>query len=157
MFADGNLTDVLRNMGNDPLTDQKVKKKLLRILASWHAQHKTDPSMKAAANLYKQHKSDAYSTWRPEAQSPRDEDLEAAKRKNKEEARKAKAEAERLKREEKKKRENAGKPKPRRRPFNFEEVIVCSLTGFLRRLAESVLLGETKDPHPHRGCNPIGE
>ena len=111
-------------MGNDPLVEQKVKKKLLRILASWHVQHKTDPSMKTAANLYKQHKSDTNSTWRPEAQSPRDEDLEAIKRKSKEEARKAKAEAERLKREEKKKRESAGKPKPKRKPFNFEEVTV---------------------------------
>ena len=113
--------------------------------------------MKTAANLYKQHKSDTHSTWRPEAQSPRDEELEAIKRKNKEEARKAKAEAERLKREVKKKRENAGKPKPKRKPFNFEEVIACSLTVSPRGLAESMFVGETKDPHPNRGCDPVCE
>jgi len=113
-------------MGNDPVTDQKVKKKLIRILAAWHAQYKNDPSMKTAANLYKQHKSDAHSLWRPDAQMPKDEELEAAKRKSKEEARrKAKEEAERLKREgkeKKKKRQDAGKPKSKRKPFNFEEV-----------------------------------
>jgi seryl-tRNA synthetase len=124
MFADGYLTDVLRNMGNDPIIDQKVKRKLVRILAAWHAQYKNDPSMKTAANLYKQHKSDAHSTWRPEGQTPKDEELEAAKRKNKEEARrKAKEEAEREAAEKKKKRESARKPKPKRKPFNFEEVL----------------------------------
>ena len=103
------------------MTEQKVKKKLLRILASWHAQFKDDLSMKTAANLYKLHKSDANSAWRPDAQTPKDDDLEAAKRKSKDEARrKAKEEAERLKKE--KKKENAGKPKSKRKPFNFEEV-----------------------------------
>ena len=121
MFVDGYLTDVLRNMSNDPMTEQKVKKKLLRILASWHAQFKDDLSMKTAANLYKLHKSDANSAWRPDAQTPKDDDLEAAKRKSKDEARrKAKEEAERLKKE--KKKENAGKTRSKRKPFNFEEV-----------------------------------
>lgn len=115
-------------MGNDLTIEPKVKKKLIRILASWHAQYKDDPSMKTAANLYKQHKTDARSVWRPEAQIPRNEELEAAKRKSKDEARqKAREEreaSERLKREEKKKkREAAGKPKPKRKPFNFEEVL----------------------------------
>jgi hypothetical protein len=129
LFADGQLTDVLRNMGmgNDLTIEPKVKKKLIRILASWNAQYKDDPSMKTAANLYKQHKTDTRSVWRPEAQIPRNEELEAAKRKSKDEARqKAREEreaSERLKREEKKKkREAAGKPKPKRKPFNFEEV-----------------------------------
>jgi len=108
-------------MSNDFMTEQRVRKKLVRILASWHAQYKDDPSMKTVANLYKQHKSNANSV-----QSPRDDDLEAAKRKSKEEEqRKAKEEAERLKREEKKKREKKDmKPKPKRKPFNFEEVRV---------------------------------
>ncbi|KAF9643455.1 hypothetical protein BDM02DRAFT_1466312 [Thelephora ganbajun] len=122
LFADGYLTDVLRNMGNDSSVDQKVKRKLIRILAAWHAQYKDDPSMKTAASLHKQHKNDTNNTWRPDAQMPKDEESEAARRKSKEEARrKAKEEAERLKREEKKKRENAGKPKIKRKPFNFEE------------------------------------
>jgi len=61
--------------------------------------------------------------WRPDAQIPRDEELEAAKRKSKDEARqKAREEAERLKREEKKKKKESGeKSKPKRKPFNFEE------------------------------------
>ena len=125
LFADGYLTDVLRNMGNDSMVEQKVKKKLTRILAAWNAQYKDDPSMRTAVSLYKQHKNDSHSMWRPEAQVPKDEDHEAAKRKSKEEARRrAKEEAEKLKREEKKKkRESAGKPKPKRKPFNFEEVL----------------------------------
>ena len=123
------------------MTEQKVKKKLTRILASWHAQYKNDPSMRTAANLYKQHKGDAHSTWRPDAQIPKDEELEAAKRKSKEETRrKAKEEAEKLKREEKqKKREGAGKSKSKRKPFNFEEVPRSLLNTILRRAAKLVL------------------
>lgn len=112
-------------MGNDPMIEQKVKKKLVRILASWHAQYKNEPSMRTAANLYKQNKSDVNGMRRPDAQVSKDEELEAAKRKSKEEARrKAKEEADRLKKEEKKKkREGAGKSKSKRKPFNFEEVL----------------------------------
>lgn len=108
-------------MSSDPMTEQKVRKKLIRILGAWHAQYKDDPSMKTVANLYKQHRSNATSP-----QSPRDGDLEAAIRKSKEEAeRKAKEEAERLKREEKKKKEKKdAKSKSKRKPFNFEEVQV---------------------------------
>ena len=107
-------------MSNDPIVDYKVKKKLIRTLSAWHAQYKNDPSMKTAANLYKQHKSDAHNVWRPDAQIPKDEGLEAIKRKNKEEAkRKAREEKEAA---ERLKRESAGKPKPKRKPFNFEEV-----------------------------------
>ena len=111
-------------MGNDLMIDQKVKKKLIRILAAWHAQYKNDPSMKTAANLYKQHKNDVHGARRPDAQTPKDEELEATKRKNKEEARrKAKEEAEKLKKERKQKREDSGKPKSKKKPFNFEEVL----------------------------------
>jgi len=118
-------------MGNDLAVEQKVKKKLVRILAAWHAEYKNDPSMKTAANLYKQHKGDSYSAWRPDPQIPKDDELEAAKRKSKAEARrKAKEEAEKLKREEKKKKESTGKPKSKRKPFNFEEVLSCSSTIF---------------------------
>ena len=80
-------------MSNDPVVEYKVKKNLVRMLAAWNAQYKIDPSMGAAANLYKQHKSDTHSTWRP-GQVPRGRELEAAKRKNKEDAkRKAEEEA----------------------------------------------------------------
>lgn len=108
-------------MGNDPITEQKVKKKLIRILASWHAQYKDDPSMKTAASLYKQHRSDAHSLWRPDTQVPKSEEQEAARRKSKEARRKEKEEAEKLKLKEK--RESAGRLKPKnKKPFNFEEV-----------------------------------
>jgi len=119
-------------MGNDLVVEQKVKKKLIRILAAWHAQYKNDPSMRTAANLYKQHKGDAYSAWRPDAQIPNNDELEAAKRKSKEEARrKAKEEVEKLREEKKKrKKESTGKPKSKRKPFNFEEVLSCSSTVF---------------------------
>jgi len=118
-------------MSNDQTIDYKVKKKLVRMLAAWNAQYKNDPSMRTAANLYKQHKSDAHSMWRPDAQVPKDEEFEAVKRKNKEESRrKAKEEAAKKAREEKeeaerlkKERAGAGKPKPKRKPFNFEEVL----------------------------------
>ncbi|KAF9778213.1 hypothetical protein BJ322DRAFT_1093712 [Thelephora terrestris] len=122
LFVDGYLTDVLRNMSNDPTIEQKVKKKLMRVLAAWHVQYKDDPSMKTVANLYKHSKGDANTVRRPEPQSPKEDEVEAAKRKSKEEAqRKAREEAERLKKEKKKKREGAGKSKTKRKPFNFEE------------------------------------
>ena len=55
-FADGQLTDALRHLATDPMTDKKVKKKLLLVLASWHEQFKGDPSMNMVANLYKQYR-----------------------------------------------------------------------------------------------------
>ena len=131
-------------MSNDPIIDYKVKKKLVRMLASWNAQYKNDPSMRTAANLYKQHKSDAHSVWRPDAQVPKDEEFEAVRRKNKEEARrKAKEEAGKKAREEKEaaerlKRERAGKPKPKRKPSNFEEVLQHSSNIASWRVAESL-------------------
>lgn len=156
---DGYLTDVLRNMSNDPTIEQKVKKKLNRVLAAWHAQYKDDASMKTVANLYKQHRSDANSAWRSEPQTPREDELEAAKRKSKEDAqRKAKEEAERLKKEEKKrKREGAGKAKTKRKPFNFEEVPFCFLSAVLWKVTDLVISGETKDPYADRECNAIRE
>ena len=123
-------------MSNDPITEQRVRKKLIRVLAAWHAQYKNDPSMKTAANLYKQHKNDGNSVSGPDPQSLKDEESEAARRKAKEDARKAKEEAkeearkakeesERLRKEGKKRKESAGGPKTRRKPFNFEEVSPC--------------------------------
>jgi hypothetical protein len=53
-FADGQLTDALKHLATDLGTDHKVKKKLLSVLASWHNQFKTDPSMTLVAGLYRQ-------------------------------------------------------------------------------------------------------
>jgi len=150
-------------MSNDPIVEYKVKKKLVRMLSAWHAQYKNDPSMRTAANLYKQHKNDAHSIWRPDVQVPKDEEFEAVKRKTKDEARrKAKEEAEKKGREEKEaaerlKRERAGKPKSKRKPFNFEEVLQLFSNATSRSVTESRSLGETKDSHADRWCNPIRE
>ena len=53
-FADGHLTDALKNIANDANTDKRVKKKLIHVLASWHTQFNSDPSMTLVAGLYKQ-------------------------------------------------------------------------------------------------------
>ena len=149
-------------MSNDPVTDHKVKRKLVRILASWHAQYKDDPSMRTAANLYKQHKSDAQSVRRSDTQAPKTEELEATKRKNKEEARrKAKEEAEKKAREreaaEKLKKDRAGKPKSKRKPFNFEEVLQRLSNGVSQGVTELHILGKAENPHTDRGCDAICE
>lgn len=39
-------------MGHDSMTDERVKKKLLSVLASWHRQFKEDPRMSVIAGLY---------------------------------------------------------------------------------------------------------
>jgi LAS seventeen-binding protein 5 len=53
-FADGHLTDALRNIASDPNADKRVKKKLILVLGSWHNQFSSDPSMTLVAGLYKQ-------------------------------------------------------------------------------------------------------
>jgi len=124
LFIEGSLTDALRNMSSDPYTEQKVKKKLLKVLASWHSQYKNDLSMKTVANLYKQHRNDTDSSLRSDARAARDEEIEVAKQKAKDDARrKEKEEADRLKREKdaKKKRADQGKSKSKRKPFDFEQ------------------------------------
>jgi len=39
-------------MGHDHMTDERVKKKLMSVLASWHRQFKDDPRMSVIAGLY---------------------------------------------------------------------------------------------------------
>ncbi|KAG6877876.1 hypothetical protein C0993_002877 [Termitomyces sp. T159_Od127] len=53
-FADGHLTDAIRNLSADYNADKKVRKKLMAVLASWQEQFKSDPSMSVLAGLYKQ-------------------------------------------------------------------------------------------------------
>ncbi|KAH9178734.1 hypothetical protein EDB89DRAFT_2217836 [Lactarius sanguifluus] len=53
-FADGQLTDALKNLATDPTTDPKVKKKVLAVLGSWSRQFKDDRSAAAIAGLYLQ-------------------------------------------------------------------------------------------------------
>ena len=46
------LLERLKLMGHDSMTDERVKKKLLSVLASWHRQFKDDPRMSVIAGLY---------------------------------------------------------------------------------------------------------
>ncbi|KAJ3910077.1 hypothetical protein F5879DRAFT_984130 [Lentinula edodes] len=119
-FADGQLTDALRQIAGDRTADKRVQKKLKLVLISWHEQFKTDPSMRSVSELYHmcrdiQPAKPAIDPIEVEAAHRRAE-KEEAKRKaksEKEEARK-KEEAERLKQKQMKNR-------PKRAPFNFEQ------------------------------------
>ncbi|KAJ3929678.1 MAG: hypothetical protein NXY57DRAFT_1015696 [Lentinula lateritia] len=119
-FADGQLTDALRQIAGDRTADKRVQKKLKLVLISWHEQFKTDPSMRSVSELYHMCKDiqpakPAIDPIEVEAAHRRAE-KEEAKRKaklEKEEARK-KEEAERLKQKQMKNR-------PKRAPFNFEQ------------------------------------
>ncbi|KAG6879864.1 hypothetical protein C0992_010533 [Termitomyces sp. T32_za158] len=53
-FADGKLTDAIKNLSADYTTDKKVRRKLLAVLASWQEQFKSDPSMSVLSGLYRQ-------------------------------------------------------------------------------------------------------
>jgi hypothetical protein len=136
-FADGYLTDALKNLASDPSTDAKVKTKLFAVLASWNAQFKSDPSMSLVANLYKQCRP---STQRDRAfpDSALDNDFErkrAQKEEVKKRAKKEKEEAkeaERARKEEEATRERErtkNMHKGKRPPFNFEkekpQVLTC--------------------------------
>lgn len=140
-FADGQMTDAIKQLATDPTTDLKVKKKLMSVLASWHAQFKDDPSMSLVAGLYKQYKpadrrsrsrdvthdADVQAMLRQQAETDKrkkeKEEKEAAKRNAKEAARDAK---EKARRDEEKARKDAEearrrKNRPKRAPFDFEK------------------------------------
>ncbi|KAJ4485896.1 hypothetical protein J3R30DRAFT_3442746 [Lentinula aciculospora] len=119
-FADGQLTDALRQIAGDRAAEKRVQKKLKLVLISWHEQFKTDPSMRSVSELYHMCKDiqpakPAIDPMEVEAARKR-ADKEEAKRKaklEKDEARK-REEAERLKQKQMKNR-------PKRAPFNFEQ------------------------------------
>ena len=46
------LLERIKTMGHDSMTDERVKKKLMSVLASWHRQFKDDPRMSVIAGLY---------------------------------------------------------------------------------------------------------
>ncbi|ETW87068.1 hypothetical protein HETIRDRAFT_238204, partial [Heterobasidion irregulare TC 32-1] len=128
-FADGQLTDAIRHLASDSSTDEKVKRKLNAVLASWRNQFKDDHSMTLVANMFKPR--------RPSEPARRSVDHEVEARESeyekrrreekiaKEEAKKKakldkEAEKERLKNEEAARRQRA-KDKTTRKPFNFEQ------------------------------------
>jgi len=129
-FADGQLTEAIRNLASDPSTDMKIKKKLLSVLASWNDQFKSDPSMSIVVNLYRQCRpadarrranvdQDVSQARDDEYDRKREEKIakEEAKRRQKLEK---EAQRARLRQEEESKRKRV-KDKSRK-PFNFEEV-----------------------------------
>jgi len=126
-FADGHLTDALKHLACDTTTDPKVRKKVIAVLASWHNQFKSDPSMALVAGLIKECRatdrglSDA--TMALGAMGLYDISEIEKKKAEKEEAKKAKKEKEKAKRQEdKRKRER--ETELRRPPFVFAKVSV---------------------------------
>ncbi|KAJ6503307.1 hypothetical protein C8R47DRAFT_197970 [Mycena vitilis] len=122
-FADGQLTDTLKNLANDSNTDKKVKKKLLLVLASWQDQFKTDSSMTIVAGLYKQvrHDRTERSHQLETLGLPDVEALEReAKKKAKQEREQAK-ERQRLEEAERRRKEKERKNRPKRAPFDFQK------------------------------------
>ncbi|KAF9076048.1 hypothetical protein BDP27DRAFT_1313828 [Rhodocollybia butyracea] len=119
-FADGQLTDALRQIAGDRSADKRVQKKLRLVLMSWHEQFQSDPSMRSVSELYQMCKDiqPAKSTIDPmevEAARRRAEKVEAKRmaKLEKEEARQ-REESERLKQTQMKNR-------PKRAPFDFEQ------------------------------------
>ncbi|KAG0704403.1 hypothetical protein DFH29DRAFT_997701 [Suillus ampliporus] len=129
-FADGQLTDAIKQLAADPTTDQKVKKKLITVLASWHSQFKDDPSMFVVAGLYRQcrpadRRSQGYSNGAELGHGPSSDYERKMKEKDEKELAKqqAKREKEEAKEKARKTEEEARKKKKdrsRRVPFNFE-------------------------------------
>ncbi|CAK5264532.1 unnamed protein product [Mycena citricolor] len=136
-FADGQLTDALKHLGNDAYTDKKVKKKLLLVLASWQEQFKSEPSMAGVAGLYKQvrHERSERAASMDTMGLPDGEALDReARRKAKLEREQAKLDREqakekqrqeeaekRMKEAEERRKEKERKNRPKRAPFDFEK------------------------------------
>ncbi|TFY80303.1 hypothetical protein EWM64_g3708 [Hericium alpestre] len=135
-FADGHLTDAMRNLATDSATDAKVKKKTISVLASWHNQFKDDRSMQTVAGLYRQcrpadtehrarvdrereEREQEYERRRQEEKSAKEE---AKRRAKLEKEAEKERERERLKQAaETKKKRSSQQPITRRKEFNFEQ------------------------------------
>lgn len=123
-FADGQLTDALKNLATDPTTDPKVKKKVLAVLASWSRQFKDDRSAAAIAGLYRQVRPaepPRRSAVDREQQAEREREAEQ-KRVAKDAKRKAKEERLRLEEEARRKKAASRSTNTVRKPFDFEQV-----------------------------------
>jgi len=129
-FADGQLTDALKNMTIDPGTNQKVKRKLVAVLASWHQQFKSDPSMALVAGLYKQCKPDSRRISQQNAELAglglSNFEYERKKLEKDEAKKKAKREKEEARERERIRREQERSSGNKRGAFDFEKVCVCS-------------------------------
>jgi len=140
-FADGRLTEQLKTMASSVHTDQRVKKRLLSVLGSWHRQFKNDQSMRLVSNLYlsvqpsvtgqSKLSNDLRQFGVAGGPPPGAEEREARERKERgrkqkekeeKEARKAKEreEVERKAREKAAAKDPQRRPNKQRKPFNFE-------------------------------------
>ncbi|KAF9460132.1 hypothetical protein BDZ94DRAFT_1223642 [Collybia nuda] len=125
-FADGQLTDALKQIASDSNADKRVKKKLLLVLASWRDQFKDDPSMTLIAGLFKQCRGEGRRLSSQELAHLAGLDYNNEDSRKKDEAkRKAKREKEeardRLKREENEQRHRERNGRTNRAPFDFEK------------------------------------
>ncbi|KAH9049344.1 hypothetical protein EDB84DRAFT_1556201 [Lactarius hengduanensis] len=157
-FADGQLTDALKNLATDPTTDPKVKKKVLAVLGSWSRQFKDDRSAAAIAGLYRQVKPaepPRRSAVEREQLAEREREAEQKRKEKKETKRKAKEE--RLKLEEEARRKKAAPwTAPRttntaRKPFDFEQekaqvlTSIASASSAANNLANAITLVNTEN------------
>ncbi|KAF8167688.1 hypothetical protein B0H34DRAFT_682695 [Crassisporium funariophilum] len=123
-FADGQLTDALKNIAFDSNADKRVKKKLILVLGSWRDQFKSDPSMALVAGLYQQCRGDGKRVGQQELAHMMGLSLtaEEKKRYEKEDAKK-KAKKDRGEREraERRLKEEEDRKRKKRVPFDFEK------------------------------------
>jgi len=133
-FANDQLTERIKLMSQDPMTDDHVKRKLMAVLASWHRQFKDDPKMSTVSGLYAQcGGGKKASVPNPRSSSPRPhaetlyeqhqrraEEEGRAKEERKTKERAAREEEKRKQREEKEK-ERKARNQPARKPFNYEQ------------------------------------
>jgi len=152
-FADGQLTDALKNLATDPTTDLKVKKKVLGVLASWSRQFKDDRSAAAIAGLYRQVKPPE-----PPRRPAVDREQLAEREREAEQKRiakvtKRKAKEDRLKLEEEARRKKAASrtTNTARKPFDFEQektqvmTAIASASSAANNLANAITLVNTEN------------
>jgi LAS seventeen-binding protein 5 len=125
------LTDAIKQLAADSTTDQKVKKKLVAVLASWHSQFKDDPSMSVVAGLYGQcrpasRRTHGYSNSADLSHGPSSDYERKMKEKDEKELAKQRAKREKEEAKERTRKAEAEarkqKNRARRAPFNFEAV-----------------------------------
>jgi hypothetical protein len=154
-FADGQLTDALKNLATDSTADTKVRKKILAVLASWSRQFKDDRSAAGIAGLYRQVRpteSSRGSEVNREALVERERESEK-RRKEKEEAKreaKRKAKEKRLKQEEARSKKAASQTATARRQFNFEQekpqvlTAIANASSAANNLVNAIMLVNTE-------------
>ncbi|GAA6008923.1 hypothetical protein JCM11491_003836 [Sporobolomyces phaffii] len=130
-FANERLVERIKVSAGDPHTDDRVKKKIASVLASWHRQFKDDPRMQLVAGMYKTcgfgaaraaqaQRSAATEAYEREQARYEREAAERAERKAAEQrARQAEKDRAAKEKADKAKRKQQG-TRTRRPPFNFE-------------------------------------